>query len=254
MPSATTRQRTPAQSRKNAVISSPPAAAVAGARRAPVQERGRRRVQQLLTAAAEVIAEVGVDNATTNAVAARASTSVGVLYKFFPNKQALVEALAQRYVDSIDDLLLRQEQEGISRRPLHEAIDWVVRAIVRLHEQNPAFQHVYRAARGSGESQGARLLDQTKRVIDRLLAQRVPTAPVRLRELHATTAVEAAHALVVCAIALPPRERAGLTEQAVLLLMRYLEPHYARANQSATEPPGVPAAQPLAKNARRKAR
>ncbi|WP_232131937.1 TetR/AcrR family transcriptional regulator [Luteimonas sp. BDR2-5] len=191
-------------------------------------------MQQLLAAAAEVIAEVGVDNATTNAVAARANTSVGVLYKFFPNKQALVEALAERYVGSIDEVLLRQEQEGISSWPLPEAIDWVVRAIVLIHEQNPAFQHVYRAVRGSSQGGSVALLDQPKRVIDRLLAQRTPTAPAHLRELHATTAVEAAHALVVCAVSLPARERARLTEQTVLLLTRYLEPEYAPVSPTST--------------------
>lgn len=86
-------------------------------RHAPVQERGRRRVQQLLDAAAQVIAESGVDNATTNAVAARAETSVGVLYKFFPNKQAIVEALALRYIEEIEQLLSRQEQAGIAHTP-----------------------------------------------------------------------------------------------------------------------------------------
>jgi AcrR family transcriptional regulator len=198
-------------------------------RHAPVQARGHRRVQLLLEAAAGVIAEVGVDNATTNAVAARASTSVGVLYRFFPNKQALVEALAQRYLEDIDELLSRQEQEGIAEWPLQQAIDWVVRAIVAFHEAHPAFQHVYRAVRGSSTPRGVALLDQIKRVIDRLLALRTPTAPARARELHATVAVEAAHALVVHAVTLPAAARERLTHEAVVLLVRYLEPAYVPA-------------------------
>ena len=44
--------------------------------RQPSQERGERRVEEILDAAAEVIAEVGVEAATTNAIAARAGSSV----------------------------------------------------------------------------------------------------------------------------------------------------------------------------------
>lgn len=213
---------------------------------APVQERGRRRVQRLLDAAAEVIAEVGVDNATTNAIAARASTSVGVLYRFFPNKQALVEALAQRYVEAIDELLHLQEQEGIAQWPLHQAIDWVVRASVAFHERYPAFQHVYRAVRGASTIRGEALLDQTKRVIGHLLALRAPHAPARTRELHAAIAVEAAHALVVHATSIAPAARARMTRETVTLITRYLEPEYPlavddTAGKARKRPPRKPA-------------
>ena len=65
----------------------------------PLQARGHRRVDLLLDAAAAVVAEVGVEAATTNAIAARAKTSVGSLYQFFPDKDALVWALGQRFIE-----------------------------------------------------------------------------------------------------------------------------------------------------------
>ena len=91
-------------------------------RRPPVQDRGRRRVEQILDAAAEVIGEMGVDNATTNMIAARASTSVGVLYRFFPHKRAIIEMLAARYVHETEQILSRQEQAGIAVWPLRQAV------------------------------------------------------------------------------------------------------------------------------------
>lgn len=201
---------------------------VAGSlRHAPVQERGRRRVQQLLDAAAEVIAASGVDNATTNAIAARAGTSVGVLYKFFPNKQAIVEALALRYIGEIEQFLSRQEQAGIAGWPLEEAIDWIVRAIMEFHRTHPAYQHVYRAVRGASGERGVLLLDQARRVIGHLLALRMPAVPAERLEWHAITAVEAAHALVVQASILPPERGEKLIEETVILLTRYLSPDYA---------------------------
>jgi AcrR family transcriptional regulator len=62
------------------------------------QERGKRRIAAILDVAAEVFADVGYDAATTNAIAARAEISPGSLYQFFPNKEAIAEALAARYV------------------------------------------------------------------------------------------------------------------------------------------------------------
>ncbi|WP_080355215.1 TetR/AcrR family transcriptional regulator [Stenotrophomonas maltophilia] len=195
-------------------------------RRTPVQDRGRRRVEQILDAAAEVIAGVGVDNATTNAIAARAGASVGILYKFFPHKVAIVEALAVRYVGDTEKLLSRQEQEGIAEWPLRKAIDWVVRALMDFHLAHPAYQHVYRAARSSSSDQGMLLLDQTKRVVEHLLALRMPNVSAQQREWHATAAVEAAHALVVYACALPLEKRERLIEETASMLTRYLTPDY----------------------------
>ncbi|HSB53997.1 MAG TPA: helix-turn-helix domain-containing protein, partial [Gemmatimonadales bacterium] len=73
------------------------ARAAAEPHRQPRQERGERRVEEILDAAAAVIAEGGVEAATTNAIAERAGSSVGSLYHFFPHKDAIVLALAERY-------------------------------------------------------------------------------------------------------------------------------------------------------------
>ncbi|MGH3883414.1 MAG: TetR/AcrR family transcriptional regulator [Pseudonocardiaceae bacterium] len=73
-------------------------------RREPTQERGRRRVDQILTAAAAEFARVGYPEATTNAIAARAGVSIGSLYQFFPHKRALLQALAQNHLAVIDEI------------------------------------------------------------------------------------------------------------------------------------------------------
>lgn len=67
------------------------------ARRVPTQARGHERVARLLAAAEAVIAEQGYEAATMCAIAERAQTAIGSLYQFFPNKEALVEALRTRY-------------------------------------------------------------------------------------------------------------------------------------------------------------
>jgi AcrR family transcriptional regulator len=66
-------------------------------RRRPVQARSRARVEAILDAADAVFLERGFAQATTRQVAAAAGTSIGSLYRFFPNKEALLVALAERY-------------------------------------------------------------------------------------------------------------------------------------------------------------
>ncbi len=68
-------------------------------RRVPRQQRGRRRVERLLQAAEREIARAGYDAATMSAIAHRAGSCVGSLYQFFPNKEALVEALRASYLE-----------------------------------------------------------------------------------------------------------------------------------------------------------
>jgi AcrR family transcriptional regulator len=65
-------------------------------RKKPLQERARVLVDSLIDAAAELVARDGLDALTTVKVAARAGVSVGSLYQYFENKEALVAALMDR--------------------------------------------------------------------------------------------------------------------------------------------------------------
>ena len=71
-------------------------------RRVPTQERGERRVTELLDAAASLLAEVGYEATTLTAVAERAGASIGALYQYFPNKEAIVRALLVQYGAELD--------------------------------------------------------------------------------------------------------------------------------------------------------
>lgn len=65
-------------------------------RRTLRRRTGRVIVDALLDAAASLLASDGLAGMTTNAVAERAGVSVGSLYQYFPNKQALVAAVGER--------------------------------------------------------------------------------------------------------------------------------------------------------------
>lgn len=70
-------------------------------RKAPRQSRSAATVGAILDATARILVERGYVATSTNAVAERAGVSVGSLYQYFPNKDALIAALHARHVDQM---------------------------------------------------------------------------------------------------------------------------------------------------------
>jgi AcrR family transcriptional regulator len=69
----------------------------------PRRRPGRIRVAALMEAGAAVIAERGFEAATMAEIAARAGAPIGSLYRFFPNKEVLADALIRRFGELIDN-------------------------------------------------------------------------------------------------------------------------------------------------------
>jgi AcrR family transcriptional regulator len=70
-------------------------------RKLPRQRRSAETVDRILAAAARIFDELGYSGTTTNHVAEGAGVSIGSLYQYFPNKDALLVALAERHVDDL---------------------------------------------------------------------------------------------------------------------------------------------------------
>jgi AcrR family transcriptional regulator len=71
------------------------------ARRKPRQARANETVQAILEGAAQVLEAGGLAAFTTNAVALRAGVSIGTLYQYFADKQALLHAIAERELEAV---------------------------------------------------------------------------------------------------------------------------------------------------------
>jgi AcrR family transcriptional regulator len=68
-------------------------------RRSPVQERSQETVQRVYRAASALLASVPIDEITTSRIARAAGLSIGALYRFFPDKQSIIDAIAVRHMD-----------------------------------------------------------------------------------------------------------------------------------------------------------
>ena len=70
-------------------------------RKRPVQARSETTVAALFEASIQVLLAVGYRKLTTTRVAERAGVSVGTLYQYFPNRQALITSVIERYLEEI---------------------------------------------------------------------------------------------------------------------------------------------------------
>ena len=98
-------------------------------------------VTAILDATARVLVEHGYDQASTNRIAKRAGVSVGSLYQYFPNKQACVEALAERHLDGMAAELVQgfASFAGHDVRALTRAL---VEGLVAAHRVDPELHAV----------------------------------------------------------------------------------------------------------------
>jgi len=104
----------------------------------PVQRRSADRMNALLDAAALLIDEEGIDGVTTTAVAYRSRSSVGVLYRYFPNIDSLLKALAQRNMQRY----LEMVSEGSDRTPDIPWSSWdnTLDSYVHMCRHEPGFR------------------------------------------------------------------------------------------------------------------
>lgn len=114
------------------------AAAALKPRKSPAQARSRATCEAIVEAAARIVAERGLAGFNTNAVAERAGVSIGSLYQYFPNKDALMVALIARQQEQ-QAARLEAAAEAIARAPIAEIIRILVRAAMHHHREDALF-------------------------------------------------------------------------------------------------------------------
>lgn len=102
-------------------------------RKSPRQARARASVDAILEAAAQLFAKHGFEETNTNAVARRAGVSIGTLYQYFPNKEALMVELHRRHVDLVLGALGERLITAVAL-PLDEACERLVEAMLDVRK------------------------------------------------------------------------------------------------------------------------
>lgn len=167
-------------------------------RRTPRQPRGQATLDALVSATATLIDEVGYETLTTKAIAARAGVSIGSFYQFFPNKDAAIGDLVQRYRGQVRTFLNgaigAPEGFGISSAWISQ----IIAGLAEIYRNMPGFRGVWSGRQRTGPlgDQAHTLRQEVFDVLDAALADAYPGVAIDSRRRCLGIALETAYLLL----------------------------------------------------------
>jgi AcrR family transcriptional regulator len=138
----------------------------AGMRRQPRQARSQERVNQILDVAEQMFITDGYSATTTNAIATRAKVPIGSLYQFFPDKDAILQALAMRYMESLHQRFTALHTIEVARLSLSDYVDRVIEATEQFFNDYPGYYAIFMKVQGTIPE-----LDEIEKAADNYLIQ-----------------------------------------------------------------------------------
>src|SRR5271165_3390234 len=121
----------------------------ASSRRVPVQGRSHHTVQRVLEAASSLLEQMPLEDVTTTRIAAEAGLSIGALYRFFPDKQSIIDAIAVEHVGefraSLEDSVMQVLEREIANLETFDpavVLDSVVDAYIVYLDAHPDFRTI----------------------------------------------------------------------------------------------------------------
>ena len=103
-------------------------------RKVPQQSRAENTVTAILEAAASILEIRGMEGLNTNLVAQRAGVSVGTLYQYFPNKDALIVALSLQ----AQAAFFAEAEDALDQPTGQTALEYLISVSVRQQLRRPA--------------------------------------------------------------------------------------------------------------------
>lgn len=202
-------------------------------RKSASQERSRATVAAMLDATARVLTRQGYDRASTNRIAAVAGVSVGSLYQYFPNKEALVAALVARHNREILQLV-REALTEVASLDLPAAVRAMVAAALDAHLVDPALHRIFaeQVPRMGQLAEIEALERETFHLVRTYLENR--RREIFVKDLDAATSilVTTVEALTHQFVITKPDARDGardrFIDEVTRLLVGYLQPHRRR--------------------------
>lgn len=196
------------------------------ARKVPVQARSAAAIDALHDATVQVLTREGLRRCTTTRIAERAGVSVGSLYQYYPNRDALLAAVAERHLQNVVAAIEQtcSDQRG---KTVAEMASAFVSTFLAVKFRNPAESKALFAA--AEERGGAELISDARERITASVETMLQSASDALfddaftKATVATAALAGPIQLVLNGHASPGLE-AGLEKELTLLLKAYLQP------------------------------
>jgi AcrR family transcriptional regulator len=187
------------------------------------QARGLARMASILDTAEAVFAEIGYDAATTNLIAGRAGISPGSLYQYFANKQAIAEALAERYLEAMALEPDAAFDEILFTLDLPELADLIIDPLLAYTLEHPTTKTFINAGNIPPELLGAaqHLRQSLVMRLAAMIAIRTPALTPSDRTLVAEVTVQVYASFIPTIIEAPPRRRGRIVRELKAVLIAY---------------------------------
>ena len=117
-----------------------------GMRRKPMQARSQERVERILETAENLFIKEGYEATTTNAIAKQSKVSIGSLYQFFPDKAAILHALAMRYGDLLQQKLVALSTDEVTQDSLSAYAEQLIDTTTQFFADYPGYHAVFMEA------------------------------------------------------------------------------------------------------------
>jgi AcrR family transcriptional regulator len=193
-------------------------------RRPPKQARSRARIARLLDAAEGILAREGADALGTSRIAHEAGISVGSLYQYFPDRGAIIDALARRYMDEFEALMDELAERAIEER-WSDLPGKLIDAFAERYSSEPGYRalwfgrHLNEELRAADRRNKQALADGVRRI---LVGRGLARDDAQLESV-CRAAVLTADALLQEAFRDDGRGAAALLEEAKTILRGYLQ-------------------------------
>jgi AcrR family transcriptional regulator len=156
-------------------------------RKSPVQARSAATIDALHVAAIQVLMREGLSRYTTTRIAERAGMSVGSLYQYYPNRDALLAAVLERHLEGIT-VAVEQACSGHRGKPVSRMASGLVTAFLtaKLRDTRES-KALYAVAEGRG---GAKLVARMyKRMVTAVAAMLADTPDARFDDPTMTATI-----------------------------------------------------------------
>ncbi len=196
-----------------------------------MQARARQSITQILDAAAMLLQESGIEEFNTNALAARAGVRVRTIYRYFPNKLAVMTELAERMAEEWNGWFDGFEELADPSTDLRELWARYIETFVRNIRRIPGGLALRRAMLAIPELQAIDRRDN-ERLADQLaaaLTRRGDQRQRRLVQADARVLIETAVAVLDLALLERPARARALIEALIAMQLAYLFDQSGRA-------------------------
>ena len=200
------------------------------ARNTPSQTRARNTLEAVLSTAGELLGEVGFERLTTNLVCERAGMTPPALYRYFPNKYAILGELARRLMEAQDEAVFAWvEAGGLEAANLEEAVDKnrsLQRQVNEITRQIPGGIWIMRALRAVPLLRDIRIAsrDKVARFVSGRLTRVYPAVPESELFRAARLTTEVAYAATEMVLEEPALDEARINEDVCWMVAM----HYQR--------------------------